>query len=113
MFLEFEAKDWEAELAEFKDTDVEVPATVTVDGKRYDDVGVHFRGMSSFRHVSAGHKRSLNLSFDFVDRKQRLYGYKTLNLLNCMGDPSMMSTVLYSHLASPHLRSPRPTSSRW
>ena len=107
VFLEFEAQDWEAELAEFKDTDVEVPATVTVDGKRYDDVGVHFRGMSSFRHVSAGHKRSLNLSFDFVDRKQRLYGYKTLNLLNCMGDPSMMSTVLYSHLASPHMPVPK------
>ena len=63
--------------------------------------------MSSFRHVSAGHKRSLNLSFDFVDRKQRLYGYKTLNLLNCMGDPSMMSTVLYSHLASPHMPVPK------
>ncbi len=107
VFLEFEAKDWEAELADFKDTDVEVPATVTVDGKRYADVGVHFRGMSSFRNVSAGHKRSLNLSFDFLNRKQRLYGYKTLNLLNCMGDPSMMSTLLYSHLASPYMPVPK------
>ena len=107
LFLEFENEDWEAELAGFKDTDVEVPATVTVDGKRYSNVGVHFRGMSSFRSLSAGHKRSLNLSFDFVDSKQRLYGYKTLNLLNCMGDPSMMSTVLYAHLASPYIPVPR------
>jgi len=107
LFLEFESEDWEAELADFKDSDVEVPAAVTVDGKRYPDVGVHFRGMSSFRNISAGHKRSLNLSFDFVDPSQRLYGYKTLNLLNCMGDPSMMSTLLYSHLASPHIPVPK------
>jgi len=107
LFLEFESQHWEAELADFKDSDVEVPAAVTVDGKRYPDVGVHFRGMSSFRNISAGHKRSLNLSFDFVDPSQRLYGYKTLNLLNCMGDPSMMSTVLYSHLASPQMPVPK------
>ena len=112
LFLEFESEDWEAELADFKDSDVEVPAVVTVDGNRYAGVGVHFRGMSSFRNISAGHKRSLNLSFDFVDPSQRIYGYKTLNLLNCMGDPSMMSTVLYSHLASPHLPVPKANFAR-
>ena len=107
LFLEFENEDWEAELAAFKETDVEVPATVTVDGKKYPGVGVKFRGMSSFHHVPAGHKRSLNLSVDFIDDTQRLHGYKTLNLLNCNGDPSMMSTVLYSHLASAHLPVPQ------
>src|SRR5437763_15782746 len=40
LFLEFERKDWEAELAVFNETDVEVTATVTVDGKKYRDVGV-------------------------------------------------------------------------
>ena len=48
LFIEFEDSDWEKELAEFKNTDVEVPAKLTVDGKTYQDVGVHFRGMSSF-----------------------------------------------------------------
>ena len=48
LFLEFEGDDWEAEMADFNNTDVEVPATVTVDGQKYPDVGVHFRGMSSF-----------------------------------------------------------------
>ncbi|MBQ16372.1 MAG: spore coat protein CotH [Planctomycetaceae bacterium] len=107
LFLEFENKDWEEELADFKDTDVEVTATLTVDGKRYPDVGVRFRGNSSYRAVSAGYKRSLNLSLDFVNRKQRLYGYKTLNLLNSMGDPTMMSTVLYSHLAETRMPVPK------
>ncbi len=107
LFLEFEDADWEAELADFNNTDVEVPATVTVDGVKYPNVGVHFRGMSSFMGVQAGSKRSMNLSFDFVDEKQRLYGYKTLNLLNAHEDPSFMHTVLYSHIARKHIPAPK------
>lgn len=67
VFLEFENDDWEAELAAFKNTDVEVMADVVVDGQAYSDVGVHFRGASSFMMIPEGSKRSLNLSFDFVD----------------------------------------------
>jgi len=48
LFLEFENADWEKELQDFNNTDVEVPAKLTVDGKTYPNVGVHFRGMSSF-----------------------------------------------------------------
>ena len=68
VFLEFENTDWEKELAAFNNTDVEVPATATVDGKKYKNVGVHFRGASSYLMVPAGSKRSLNLSLDFVDK---------------------------------------------
>ena len=107
LFLEFEDADWEAELADFNNTDVEVPATVTVDGVKYPNVGVHFRGMSSFMMVPAGSKRSMNLSFDFVDSKQRLYGYKTLNLLNSHDDPTFMHPVLYSHIARKHIPAPK------
>ena len=107
LFLEFENDDWEDELAAFKGTDVEVPATLTVDGKKYPNVGVHFRGNSSYMMVPAGRKRSLNVSLDFVDSKQRLYGYKTLNLLNCAGDSSMLSTALYSHIARQYIPAPK------
>ena len=54
LFLEFERGDWEQELADFYHTDVEVPATLTVDGKKYPDVGVSFRGNNSFTAVPAG-----------------------------------------------------------
>ena len=67
--------DWEKELSEFHNTDVEVPAKLTVDGKVYPNVGVHFRGASSHMMVSSeGRKRSLNVSVDFVDENQRLSG---------------------------------------
>ena len=100
IFLQFEnTTDWEDELASFYGTDVEIPATVVVDGTTYKDVGVHFRGASSFRMVPDGVKRSLNLTFNFVNKKQRLGGYRTLNLLNGNGDPTLMRTVLYGEIA--------------
>ncbi len=107
IFLDFENEDWEEELADFHGTDVDVPATLTVDGKTYTDVGVHFRGMSSYMMVPAGYKRSLNVSIDHAIRSQRLYGYKTLNLLNSHGDPSFLSTVLYAHIARKYLPTPK------
>lgn len=106
-FLEFESDEWDEELKAFKGTDVDVPAKLIVDGKTYKDVGVHYRGMSSYSHVPAEYKRSFNLKIDFVHGKQRLYGYKTLNLLNCNGDQSMMSSALFSHVANPLLPAPK------
>ena len=107
LFLDFEDGDWEAEIADFYRTDVEVPATLTVDGKKYPDVGVHFRGLSSFFTVRAGGKRSLNVSVDFADPKQRLYGYKTLNLLNAHEDPTFLHTVLYLQIARNFIPAPK------
>jgi len=107
LFLEFASEDWEDELAAFKGSDVEVPASLTVDGRTYPNVGVHFRGNSSYMMVPTGYKRSFNLSLDHIDSEQRLYGYKTLNLLNCAGDSSLLSTVLYSHIARQFLPTPK------
>src|SRR5215470_16301360 len=94
-FLEFEDADWEKELEDFYHTDVDVPAKLTVDGKVYPDVGVHFRGMSSYSAVAEGHKRSLDVSMNFVHDEQRLGGYRSLNLLNSNADPTFLRTVLY------------------
>lgn len=107
IFIEFDSPDWEAELEAFHNSDVEVPATLTVDGKQYPKVGIHFRGMSSYGMVRAGQKRSMNVSLDFIDSKQRLHGYKTLNLLNAHEDSSFMSSVLYSHIARKHIPAPK------
>jgi spore coat protein CotH len=107
IFLQFENADWEQELAAFHNTDMEVPAIATVDGKTYKDVGVHFRGASSYMMVPEGSKRSLNLSFDFVDEKQALGGYRTLNLLNANGDSTFVRGVVYSEIALHYIPAPR------
>lgn len=107
VFLDFEEQDWEKELEEFHGSDVDVAATLTVDGKRYEGVGVHFRGMSSYGMVSSGYKRSLNVTMDLVHSDQRLLGYKSLNLLNSHEDPSLVSTVLFSHIARNYIPAPQ------
>lgn len=107
LFLRFEAADWEQELAAFNNTDVEVPATAVVDGQTYQDVGIHFRGMSSFFMVPEGRKRSLNVSFDYVNDAQVLGGYKTLNLLNSNGDPTFLRGILYTEIASHYIPIPK------
>jgi hypothetical protein len=63
--------------------------------------------MSSYMGVPAGYKRSLNLSLDFLNKQQRLYGYRTLNLLNGHEDDSLMSSVLYSFIAQQLIPAPK------
>lgn len=111
-FLEFEESDWEKALAEFKGTDVEVPAKLTVDGHTYQDVGVHMRGASSFMMVREGRKRSLNLSLDFVHGDQRLYGYRTLNLLNSHEDPTFLRSILSYQIAREYIPAPKANLAR-
>jgi hypothetical protein len=107
LFLEFEESDWEKELAAFKQTDVQVPARLTVDGKVYPDVGVHFHGMSSFMMVGEGRKRSLVLTLDLAHKDQELGGYRKLNLLNSHEDPSFLHTVLALAIAREYLPAPQ------
>jgi hypothetical protein len=107
LFLEFEAADWEKELGDFYHTDVEVPAKLVVDGKAYPEVGVRYRGASSFFTVAEGRKRSLNVSLDFAKKDQRLDGYRTLNLLNSHTDPTFLRSVLYCQVAQDYLPAPK------
>lgn len=106
-FLEFEEADWEKELAEFKNTDVQVPAKLMVDGKTYPEVGVRFRGTSSFMMIPEGRKRSLNLSLDFAHPQQELGGYRTLNLLNSNDDPTFLHCVLFCLVARDYVPAPK------
>jgi len=111
-FLEFENSDWEKELADFKNTDVEVPAKLIVDGKVYPDVGVHFHGMSSYMMVGEGQKRSLVLSLDYVHPDQQIGGYRKLNLLNSHEDPSFLHTVLSLQIARDYMPAPKANFAR-
>jgi hypothetical protein len=107
IFLEFADADWEQELAAFYNTDVEVPATVTVDGVTVRDVGVHFRGMSSFMFVPAGSKRSINLSINDVHGDQRVLGYRTLNPTNGNSDATYVRGLLYAEIARHYVPTPK------
>lgn len=99
MFFEFDDDNWESELMAFKETDIEIPATLIVDGKTYKDVSVQFRGNSSFSMVPVGLKHSFNVSIDAFVKGQSLLGFTSLNLLNGHSDPSFLHSVLFLQAA--------------
>jgi hypothetical protein len=101
-FIDFEEADWATELGAFYRTDVEVPAKVTVDGKVYKDVGIAFRGNSSYFGVG-GKKKSWNLRFDATHADQNIYGYRTLNLLNGHSDPSFLHAVMFTQVSREYM----------
>jgi Raf kinase inhibitor-like YbhB/YbcL family protein len=107
LFLTFENDDWEEELEVFRNTDVKVPATLVVDGRTYPNVGVKFRGNSSYAMVPRGSKRSFALTMDLADSKQKLGGYRNLNLLNANGDASFMRTILTREIGKNYLPMPQ------
>ncbi|MEO6596812.1 MAG: CotH kinase family protein, partial [Planctomycetota bacterium] len=98
-FFEFPQADWFDELTDFYRTDVELPATVTVDGVTYPEVGTAFRGNTSFM-MARGRKKSLDLTFDFVNKQQHLYSVRHLDLLNCNEDPSFLREALHGNVAN-------------
>ena len=106
LYLRFHDADWYEQLGDFYRTDVDVPADLIVDGKVYQSVGVRFRGSSSYFTVQ-NEKKSFNIAVDYGDDKQRLYGYKTLNLLNGHSDPSFLREILYSRIAINYLPTPK------
>ncbi len=102
LYLRFPDENWYAQLNAFYRTDVEVPAELVVDGKVYSEIGVRFRGTSSYFTVES-EKKSFNLAIDYGDDSQRLFGYKTLNLLNGHVDTSFVREVLFNRIARDYM----------
>ena len=107
LFLTFENEDWERELMAFKNTDVDVPATLTVDGRAYRDVGIQFHGNSSFTGVPVGFKHSMRIALDFVNSAQAIGGINTLLLLNAHEDPSFLRSVLALQVGRDYMPAPK------
>jgi hypothetical protein len=103
LHFRFANADWFEELGDFYGSDVDVAADLVVDGVDYRGVGVRFRGRSSYISIGDSEKRSFNVDVDFTVEGQTLYGYKSLNLLNCHADPGFLREVFYSRICSRYL----------
>ncbi len=102
--LEFEQADWWSQLEANYTAKENILATLTVDDQAYEAVGVRFRGNTSYQRVDS-EKKPFNIEIDYTHEDQRLMGYKTLNLINCNGDPTFMREVLYSNACRAHIPS--------
>lgn len=109
IFFEFDHEDWHEELAAFHGTDIEVPGRMYLDGELVGEVGISYRGNTSYDHAF---KKSFGVSIDAYDEQLRAKGYRTLNLLNANGDDSMMREVLFSNIAAKYMPAPKANFTR-
>ncbi|MFO7651249.1 MAG: CotH kinase family protein, partial [bacterium] len=71
--------------------------TATVDGVRFDSVGVRYKGASSYN--PSRRKNPLNIKLDHVRPGQVIDGHGTLRLANVYKDPSFVREVLAYEIA--------------
>jgi len=109
IYLEFTQQDWWQQLINNYNAGQEenLVADLILDGIRYPGVGVRLRGMTSYHMTGNSLKKSFNIEIDYTDSKQRLMGYKTLNLNNASMDPSFVREVLYFHIMRKYVPCPQ------
>lgn len=96
--LEFSQSNWWNQLRANYESKENIAADLIVDDVTYEDVGVRFRGNTSYTMNQNSQKKSFNIEIDYTLEDQRLMGYKTLNLINCSNDATFMREVLYSNI---------------
>lgn len=85
-------------------------AVVSVDGTVYKDVGVRYKGNSSYFNVrkDGATKLPFNIEFNHKIKGQKLPGgYETLKLSNVFRDPSFLREVLGYEMARRYMPAPR------
>jgi hypothetical protein len=71
-----------------------IKADLVFMGKTYKNVGVRFRGNSSYKAIGTSQKKPFRISMDQYVPGQRLLGYKSIKLNNSYRDPTYTREVL-------------------
>lgn len=78
--------------------------SVTINGVKFDSVGVRYKGNSSYD--STYKKNPFNISLDEY-KSQNYQGVKTIKLANCFSDPSMLREILSYSIVRNYMDAPR------
>lgn len=83
-----------------------VPATVRANGETFTNVGVHLKGVATFRPIDD--QPSLTLNFAKFDKPQRFHGLRKIHLNNGKEDPTYLceaiSAEMYARASLPVAR---------
>lgn len=77
--------------------------SVTVDGAKYDGVGVRFRGDKSYQTGIKRNPFTIKLNSSYPDQNHQ--GYVSLKLSSSLRDPSMVREVLFHEIAGKYMPS--------
>ncbi len=69
-------------------------AKITIDGQRFDDAGLRFKGNSSLRATGPRLKKPFKIDLNRFTKSQKLHGRTKLNLSNSFLDPAFMKEKL-------------------
>ncbi len=100
--LSFDQTNYWNLLTTNKASGTEIPATLTYKGEIYTDVGVRFKGNTSYSQVN-GDKKSFNVTMDFVNAGADIKGYETFNFNNCFQDESFIREVFFLNAIRNHI----------
>lgn len=104
--LSFEQSNW----AELMDSirlygNGSLLGTATIDGKKFENVGIRYRGSKSFR---VGDKRNaFHIKLNYINKNQAYQSYKTIKLSNALRDPSMVREVMSYQIAGQYMPAPK------
>lgn len=103
---------WKTKLTTYKENHEKkrVPGEVKINGVAFKNIGIRFKGNSSFfAPIAAGSsKLPLNLKLTFEDKKQLTpEGYQTIKLSNIFRDPSYLREVLSYTIAARYMPAPK------
>lgn len=104
LYLTFKQPDYWSIMQSNYSTKTDLAATLVVDGRTYENVGVRFKGETSYREVYRYSKKlSFNISMRYIPDNPKLMGYRTLNLNNAFQDPSFLREVYYLYQIRKHI----------
>jgi spore coat protein CotH len=114
VYLTFAQTNWWSQLTANYGPEINIPADMTVDGITYPNVGVRFRGNTSYTMLptqpnQGWEKKSFNIEMDSTVAGQDLYGYDHLNLNNGLPRPDLPARALTYHVMRRTASRRRPT----
>ena len=109
--IKFEQKDWANLMDSLRlSGDGMLIGDISLDGEKFSDVGIRYRGTRSFK---TGSKRNaFNIKLNYINKEQNVGGYKSLKLSNALRDPSMVREVLSYEIARKYMPAPKANYAR-
>ena len=102
--LTFTQTDWWTQLTDNYASQTPIPAAMTYNGHTYTDVGVRFKGSTSYFMLPPGsEKKSFDIDMNYFVPDQEVGGYSTINLNNSFQDDSFMREVVFEHFNRQHI----------
>lgn len=93
--LTFASSNWFNQLTQNFTSGTEIPATLIFEEDTLLQVGVTFKGQTSYQQTAGEEKKSFNIRTDAFVANQTLHGFDVLNLNNCFDDPTFLREFLY------------------